>query len=319
MMNGKHFPIKHLLAQIDVQENVPLAYFSTLKVGGPARYLVMPNTLDQVAQIELAAFEHGISLHVLSGGSNTLFSDSGFDGIVLKLGKAFDFVKADDDGLHLTIGARTSFAKVTKMALMRGWKTALGWSGTPGLIGGAIRMNAGTRLGEIGDAVFLVHGIKNGQEFIYRKDEIEFAYRSSDLPSDLIICKAELSYDRHLVEPADALMAKVQEYRQKRRLTQPTINSLGSFFKNPYPLFAAQLIENCNLKGLQYNGAQISPLHANFIVNNGGASANDILYIAKTAQQRVFDAFGISLVPEIRAVGRFSCPKPLCTNKFPKH
>lgn len=302
-----------LVKSMLVHENVALAQFSTLKVGGLARYLVMPSTEAEIVEIQTLALLHGINVHVLSGGSNTLFSDDGFDGVVIKLAPQFDFIDASPDGTSLTVGGATSFAKVTKMALARGWSHALGWCGTPGLIGGAIRMNAGTRMGEIKDAILSVHGVKDGKVVVFAKTDIEFGYRKNSLPKDIIIFKATLSYQPSLFEPLDVLDAKVQEYRRKRRQTQPSINSLGSFFKNPYPMFAAQLIEKCNLKGLQYHGAQISPLHANFIVNNGGASANDILYIASIAQKTVFDQFGIMLTPEVHMVGNFANPFPLFT------
>lgn len=293
------------LQGIEVRESILLAQFSTLKVGGPARYFVTPKTPEQVAFVQVLAKEHGMPIHVVSGGSNTLFSDAGFDGIVMKLSPQFDFIEPQSNRLAMTVGAAASFAKTTKLALLWGWRSALGWCGTPGLIGGAVRMNAGTRMGEISDAVQRVYGVADGKTIVYEKEDIEFGYRSNSLPSDLIIYQVDLAYDETRIENIDELNIKVQEYRQKRKQTQPTINSLGSFFKNPYPHFAAQLIEKCNLKGLEYKGAQISPLHANFLVNNGGATADDILNIASVAQLRVLDQFGILLTPEVRMVGVF--------------
>jgi UDP-N-acetylmuramate dehydrogenase len=313
-LNPRHnSALFNLLTCLGMEENVPLASFSTLKVGGPARFFVSPKTPEDIATIERASSEHGLDLHIISGGSNTLFSDHGFDGIIMKLGPQFDFIDESPDGLSMRVGAATSYAKVTKMALARGWTTAVGWTGIPGLIGGAVRMNAGTRAGEIKDAIRTVHGIINGKRVVFENTQIEFGYRKSNLPSGLIIHQADLFYDHHLIQPPAQLNLKVQEYRLKRKLTQPTINSLGSFFKNPYPSFAAQLIEKCNLKGLQYKGAQISPLHANFIVNNGGASAFDILYIASIAQKTVFNHHGIMLYPEIKLVGSFPSDHGLCT------
>lgn len=307
------YALHQLLNSLQCKKDVPLGPYSTLKVGGPARYFVQPSTTQEVAAIERAAFEHGVALHILSGGSNTLFSDYGFDGIVMKLGSAFDYVQESTDGLSMCVGAATSYAKVTKMAVMKGWSSAVGWSGIPGLIGGAVRMNAGTRFGEIGDAVSLVKGVINGKAVIIHRQDIEFGYRKNNLPKNIIITDIELNYDKNSLKPEHELLQKVQEYREKRRKTQPTINSLGSFFKNPYPSFAAELIEKCNLKGLQYKGAQISPLHANFIVNNGGASAHDILYTAGIAQKTVFEQYGIMLCPEIKLVGTFEDGVGLCT------
>jgi UDP-N-acetylmuramate dehydrogenase len=304
-MSIKEIERSAVFRKLKIFEQVPLAQFSTLKVGGPARYLVLPTSPSEIAFVSTFAKEHNIDLHIVSGGSNTLFSDEGYFGIVMKLAANFDFIHCSDDGLSLSVGASTSFAKLTKTALSRGWAHALGWCGTPGLVGGAIRMNAGTRMGEIKDALSTIHCIVDGKETVVEKSDLEFGYRSNSLPKDAIIFQASLSYQHSLLEPIEQLEKKVQDYRQKRRMTQPSTNSLGSFFLNPYPMFAAQLIEKCNLKGLQCKGAQISPLHANFIVNNGGATANDILYIASIAQRTVFDQFGVMLRPEIRMVGRF--------------
>lgn len=287
-------------------ENMPLSLFSTLKVGGQARFVAMPNTSAQVARIQCYAKDRDIKLHVVSGGSNTMFSDEGFDGIIVKLSSAFDTIDIMQDHRAIRVGAAVSFAKTTKLALSWGFGKALGWCGTPGLIGGALRMNAGTRMGEIQDAVERIYGVLDGKECVFEKKDIVFGYRSNSLPIGLIIYQADLRFSESEFESHEELNLKVQEYRRKRRQTQPTINSLGSFFKNPYPHFAAQLIEKCNLKGLEYKGAQISPLHANFLVNNGGATADDILYIASIAQQRVLDEFGITLIPEVRMVGNFS-------------
>lgn len=316
MSTSSAFALSNLMKRLNAKLNVPLAPFSTLKVGGPAKFFISPKDIEEVVLIERAAFEYGLKLHILSGGSNTLFSDGGFDGIVIKLGLGFDYLHVDKKANFMNVGAGTSFAKVAKLATSLGWATAVGWHGIPGLIGGALRMNAGTRLGEIKDAILSVCGVWHGEKTTFDKKEIVFEYRKNSLPDDFIILEARLAYEDRLIEPVEQLLKKTQEYRLKRKQTQPTINSLGSFFKNPYPKFAAQLIENCNLKGLKYKGAQISPLHANFIVNNGGASANDILYIASIAQKTVFNQYGIMLCPEIKLVGAPSLDHGLCTEPW---
>jgi len=299
------------MAKLGAEHNVPLAPFSTLKVGGPARFLVTPSSVDQLKTLQRACAEFEINTHIVSGGSNTLFSDQGFNGVVIKLASTFNFVEGMDSGSELTVGAATSFARVTKIATDRGWAHAVGWSGIPGLIGGAVAMNAGTRMGEIKDAVKAVYGVLGGNDVVFNREDIDFGYRHTSLPHNLIIWQVTLTYDKEYCQPVHNLQNKLFEYRRQRKATQPTINSLGSFFRNPYPNYAAQLIENCNLKGLKYKGAQISPLHANFIVNNGGASANDILHIASVAKRAVLDKFGIALIPEVRMVGTFHEPSIL--------
>lgn len=296
--------LREVLKSLHAKENVPLATYSTLRVGGPARFLVELNSLDEIATLQLLCLEHQMPWHILSGGSNTLFSDEGFLGVVIKLSDNFD--KIEHKNGELIVGASTSFAKLTKTALGMGWGKALGWCGTPGLLGGALRMNAGTRMGEIKDAVLSVTGVKDGELITFDRADIDYAYRRSSLPLDLIICEARLGVSKDGTEPLESLLPKVDEYRERRRKTQPAINSLGSFFKNPNPYFAGELIEKCQLKGLRYQGAQISPLHGNFIINADNAKALDILQIASIAQKTVFDNFGIMLEPEVRLVGNFS-------------
>lgn len=301
-----------LLKKLGAQSDVPLGPFSTLKVGGRARFFAVCQSEADLGMLQVACREHLTNIHVMSGGSNTLFSDQGFDGVVIKLGSSFDYIKLDNTGLKLTTGAASSFAKVTKTAVALGWAHAVGWSGTPGLIGGALRMNAGTRLGEIKDACLRVYGVHNGKSVVFEQKDIKFGYRHSDLPVELIITGADLAYDKSQLKPVSDLLKQVQEYRVKRKASQPSTASAGSFFKNPYPLYAAQLIENCNIKGSSYKSAQISPVHANFIINNGGATAQDILHIAGAAQKAVWDKFGVMLKPEIRMVGHFGEDLPLC-------
>lgn len=291
---------------LNVRENVELKKFSTLRVGGPARFFAQPQSLEEVAKLQLLCIEHQLPWHVLSGGSNTLFADEGFLGLVIKLGSSFDFITPNKDGT-ISVGASASYAKLTKIALDLGWAKALGWCGTPGLVGGAIRMNAGTRLGEMKDGILSVTGVQNGQVLSFAKKDIEFAYRKSTLPKDLIICQAELGTESF--DSTALLRAQVSEYREKRRKTQPAINSLGSFFKNPSnETFAGQLIEQCGLKGFQYKDAELSRLHANFIINNKNASAKDILHVASIAQKTVLEKCGILLEPEVRMVGFKSNP-----------
>jgi UDP-N-acetylmuramate dehydrogenase len=302
MINNKIFP-PSFLKSLNAERDVLLARFSTLKVGGLAKFFICPKNKQEIADIDRACFEYGLPLHILSGGSNTLFSDEGFDGVVIKLDKSFDFIRCEHDGLSMIIGSATPLAKVTKIAMQQGWNIAVGLSGIPGLTGGAVFMNAGTKMGEIGDIVTQVHGILHGQEISIKSTDIQFNYRNTNLPKELILTEVELHVGQSDIGSALEIEKKVHEYRNIRRLTQPTNNSLGSFFKNPYPLYAAQLIEKCNLKGLSCNGAQVSLLHANFIINNGNASASDILYIANIIQKRVYEEYGIVLSPEVKLVG----------------
>lgn len=304
MINSAIF-LNKFLSKFNIEKNICLAPFSTLKVGGMAKFFIIPKKTQEIIDINLACFEYGIPIHILSGGSNTLFSDEGFDGMVIKLGNDFDYIKLASDYRSMMVGSATPLAKVIKTAIKYGWEIAPGLSGIPGLIGGAAVMNAGTKWGEMSNVISLVNGVQYDKEISIAKSEINFSYRQTSLPKDLIVTEVELSITKDSIKPVAEILAKVQEYRKQRRLTQPVKKSLGSFFQNPYPLFAGQLIEKCNLKGLSYNDAQISTLHANFIINNGHACALDILYIAKLAQKRVYEQYAIALKPEVRLLGKF--------------
>lgn len=304
------------LKRMGAQEYVHLAPYSTLKVGGPARYFIEVHHQADLISLDKLSRDHEIPLHILSGGSNTLFSDRGFAGIVVKLSSQFDFITNHQDSQKLVIGAATPYAKLTKFCVNLGIPSAVGWSGVPGLVGGAVRMNAGTRIGEIGDVVEFVYGIHQEKQVIFDRESMNFSYRSTALPKESIITHVQLDFSHVSRKPELELQQKVQEYRIKRKQSQPTINSLGSFFKNPYPLFAAQLIESCHLKGLHYKGAQISSLHANFIINNGGAKANDVLHVGALAQQKVYDHSGVVLHPEVRMVGDFTDAPSIDPQRF---
>jgi UDP-N-acetylmuramate dehydrogenase len=293
-----------VLKNLNAREHQCLASFSTLKVGGLARFFVVINTIADLIILQKACLEYEKSWHLLSGGSNTLFSDNIFDGVIIKLGPAFDYIEYKNN-FNMHVGAATSFAKLTKKALNNGWSNALGWCGIPGLVGGALFMNAGTRLGEIKDAVHRIYGVYAGERICYERDSINFTYRNSNLDKNIIITHVDLAHQKNTIKPLAFLLEEAANYRERRRLTQPSTASLGSFFKNPYPLFAAELIEGARLKGFAYKNAQISPLHANFIVNNGGALAQDILYVAKKAQDEVYNSYGVKLMAEAHLVGDF--------------
>jgi UDP-N-acetylmuramate dehydrogenase len=293
-----------MLARLGAQYNEPLTPFTTMRVGGCAKALVYLPNLEALAELQLALSEHQVPWHILGGGSNTLYSDRGFNGVVIKLGPQFAHIESHEQTREIITGASASYAKVAKLAIAMGFPKAVGFTGVPGVIGGAVRMNAGTRLGVIGDYVERVEGVFAGQPVVFSRSDISFSYRKTSLPADLFITRVLLKCHEENT-PRPELPAMVEEYRKRRRATQPSEHSAGSFFKNPQNNFAGALIENCQLKGFAYGGAQISPVHANFIINRHLATTHDILHIASLAQQRVHEQFGVDLVPEIHLVGEF--------------
>lgn len=294
------FALTQLLHRLSAQESVSLATFSTMKVGGKAKYLVNISNINELCTLQKALYEYGENYYILSGGSNTLFSDHGFAGVIIKLSAAFDYTKTLSDN-NIEVGAKTSYARITKLFLSLGEQSALGWLGTPGLVGGALRMNAGSSLGVIGDVVESITGVYNGTLQNINKSELVFSYRQNSLPKDFIITSAVLKANNLCDEKE--LAKKALSLKQKRLLTQPREHSLGSFFKNPLPFYAGKLIEDIGLKGFSIGGAQISPVHANFIVNNAKANTSDIIKLAHEVHKKVMQKYNICLEPEIKLIG----------------
>lgn len=281
----------------------PLAPLSTMRVGGKARVFIEPQSESALVLLTNILKEFDVRWHILSGGSNTLFSDEGFDGVVIKLGAPFNYINHLDNQT-LKVGALCSFVRLAKVALALGFKEAVGFMGVPGLVGGAVRMNAGTRFGVIGDVVERVYGIYRGEAKEFAKEELTFSYRSVSLPPGFIVTGTLLKINQE--ENSELLLSQAETYRSYRRVTQPNDHSLGSFFKNPVPSFAGALIEQSGLKGQRIGGAAISSMHANFLINDDNAKALDVLNLGSLVQKIVFEKHGIGLVPEIHLAGDFS-------------
>lgn len=291
------------IAPFNPENDRPLAPLSTMRVGGKAKVFIEPQDESELALLTTILEEFDIRWHILSGGSNTLFSDEGFNGVVIKLGASFNYIHHIDNKT-LKVGALCSFPRLAKVALSLGFKEAVGFMGVPGLVGGAVRMNAGTRFGVIGNVVERVYGVHRGHATEFAQNELTFSYRSVSLPPGFIVTSVMLKNNHE--EKSELLLSQAENYRSYRRKTQPNNHSLGSFFKNPVQNFAGALIEQSGLKGQRIGGASISLMHGNFLINDDNAKAEDVLKLGSLAQQAVFDKYGIALVPEIHLAGDFS-------------
>jgi UDP-N-acetylmuramate dehydrogenase len=250
-----------------------------------------------------SAHSFGLPTFFLGGGSNLLISDLGIRGVVLQLVGEMEQLTVSEDGKEIIVGAAVSFPKLTKTALDLGWQGALGWHGTPGLVGGALKMNAGSRLGEIGAVVETVHGVSLEAEHTFSRAQAGFSYRNSRFPAGTVLTFARLrceSADRSLgVE----LNKRSKELVVRRKQTQPKHRSAGSMFKNPPADFAGRLIEAAGLKGTRIGDAQISEVHANFIVNLGCATAQDVFELSRLARETVHQQSGVLLEYEVKLIG----------------
>lgn len=277
----------------------PIARHGFWRVGGPADLLVDVETPEQLALV----LSTGAPVTCLGRGTNLLAADAGIRGIVVRLGGAFRSVEVREGptGPEVEAGAGVSDAYLLARLAREGLGGLGALAGVPGTLGGAIRMNAGTRLGEVGERVIEVELALPGEVRRVPAAELHFRYRCVDLPSGAIITRARLSLDR---DGFAAEQAAIRAHLAYRRRTQPLDQpSCGSVFKNPPGDHAGRLIEAVGLKGHTRGGARFSPLHANFIVNTGGATAADIHALLTLARRRVHERFGVVLEPEVHPVG----------------
>ena len=284
-----------------VRVGEPIARHGFWRIGGPADFLVEVPDTPTLARVRAL----GAPILVLGKGSNLLVSDAGVRGITVVLGGAFRSSVVSNGLVEAGAGLPNT------VLLQRLQKAELGGlaplAGVPGTIGGAIRMNAGTRLGEISERVHSVELLlADGR--IERVDaaSLHFSYRTARLPADAIVTRA---WFRVSDQGVDAERAAIAEHLAYRKATQPLeLPSCGSVFKNPPGDSAGRLVEAAGLKGTVAGGAQISEMHANFIVNRGDASAADVVSLVRLARDTVKERFGVALEPEVHTAGDWPSP-----------
>lgn len=280
----------------------PLAPKVAFRIGGPADALVRPRTTEALRSTLILARDLSLPITVLGTGSNVLISDRGIRGIVLRLSGELADVHADRSSGELEAGAGALNAPLVALALSMDLAGIEFLATIPGTFGGALIMNAGAHGGEIGPFVRSVTLIDRSLSIVTRTgDQCGFAYRTSGFQPGEVLTGALLA-----VPKGDATKARehLAEMRKRRKATQPHDQpNAGSIFKNPSGDYAGRLIEACGLKGRALGGAEISPLHANFIVNRGGASAADVVALAAVAERAVLERFGVTLEWEVKRLG----------------
>lgn len=285
-----------------IEENVPMAQYTSFRAGGKARMMVIPADAEQLSAVLGVLSGSGVQYMVLGNGTNILVKDSGYDGVIVKIGSGFDYVR--QEGCRLVCGSGTRMSVVAKAALEGGLSGFEFASGIPGFTGGAVFMNAGAYGGEMKDILRRAKIVsKDGsREFYMTADELEMGYRHTKLhDTGDIVTEVEFVLEEG---NRTQIKAKMSELMEKRNSKQPVnFPSAGSFFKRPEGYFAGKLIQDAGLKGLSVGGAQVSELHSGFIINRGGATATDILQLMEMIQARVFDEFGVRLETEVRIIG----------------
>jgi UDP-N-acetylmuramate dehydrogenase len=290
-----------------VREAEPVARYSTYRIGGPATVL-LPKVSDDVSVALRLANDAGIPWFALGLGSNILLPDEGLDALVIRMGKGLDRLERNQDSW--TIGAGLPAPLAARRTAEAGFAGLHIFVGVPGTVGGGVYMNAGCHGGDWSEVVERVTVVdRSGQDAVLGRREIPFTYRRSGLGGNIVL-ETTVRLRQEAQEHLNEAVAEMFEWRQRGTpFNQPCC---GSVFKNPAgpswkqrdgPQTAGQLIEAAGLKGFTVGGAQVSPMHANYFVNTGGATAADVRGLIAQVQKVVQDKFGVCLEPEVKLIG----------------
>ena len=295
--------LQKLLGEAKVLVKEPMASHTTFRIGGPADYFVLPETVEELAEILKLCKEGNVPYFILGNGSNLLVGDKGFRGVVVQLYKNFDGMTIE--GTTVTAKAGAMLVRVAKESGKAGLTGLEFASGIPGTIGGAMVMNAGAYGGEMKDVVTAVTVLtKDGEIKKLSGEEMNFRYRGSVVEDeDYIVLEAVMELKEGNLEEIQARMA---ELTLQRKTKQPIeFPSAGSTFKRPEGYFAGKLIQDAGLRGFQVGGAQVSEKHCGFVINAGGATAADVMQLMQDVSDKVNAQFGVTLEPEVKRVGEF--------------
>lgn len=289
----KNFIKRH---NIEYYEEANLKRYNTYRLSTNCKYLILPQTKEELRDLLKYIKEKELKFIVLGNGSNVIFKDDYYDGIVILLNK-LNKVTIDDDTIEVSAGY--SLQKLAMEACSIGLEGLEFACGIPGFVGASIAMNAGAYNSSMSEIVETVEVINPNFEIVtMTKEELEFEYRSSIFKKEknYIVVSAYLKLTRGNKEE---ILEKISKRRVKRLETQPLdMPSAGSVFRNPENMHAGALIEQCGLKGYNINGAEVSTKHANFIVNTGGATGKDITKLIEKIKSEVKKEFGVDLILE---------------------
>jgi len=286
----------------EIEWDSPLARWCTLQVGGPARAIATPASRAELQRLLAVLARLGVCWRVIGRGSNLLASDKGYDGVIVMLGREFAAIaprpgeKASETLVQVEAGC--SLMKLVNWGAVQGLQGLEFAAGIPGSVGGAVVMNAGAWGKEMSEVLSAVTFLRWSGEFVERKkSDLAFSYRHLNTEG-MVVATAEFllqAGDRQTIENRGRQLMRARKEKQPQGLA-----NAGSFFKNPPGLPAAgKLIQDAGLKGLRVGGAQVSEVHANFLVNTGSAAAQDFFDLMRLVQAKVFERFGVRLEPEV--------------------
>ena len=283
-----------------LEPNFPLADLTWFRTGGPAQILFTPADAEDLSRF-LEALPSDIPVYPIGVGSNLLVRDGGVNGVVIRLGRGFGQLEAQEN-FRVLAGAAVPDVKVARFALDRGIAGLTFLRGIPGTIGGALRMNGGAYGGETKDVLVEAYGVdRGGRKIVLANRDMQYAYRHCGAPEELIFTAALL---QGKAGDAAEISAAMEEITNRRESTQPVrTRTGGSTFKNPPGHKAWQLIDKAGLRGFAIGPAKVSELHCNFLINEGGATAEQLEELGETIRRRVKESSGIELEWEIKRIG----------------
>lgn len=272
--------------------------YTSFKIGGPARVLVKPAGMDEIARIINVCKSRNVKYYILGRGTNILANDKGYDGVIILLSENFSEVSISGNVITAAAGAKLSnVAQLARENALTGFEFA---HGIPGTIGGAVAMNAGAYDGEMKDVVVTaVVLMPNGEQKTLANEELELGYRTSVIVKEgLVVLSAAIELKK---ASKDEISNKMKDFGQRRRDKQPlNYPSAGSTFKRPTGYFAGKLIEDANLSGFRIGDAMVSDKHCGFVINVGNATFEDVTKLIEEVKKRVFEKFGVMLEEEVK-------------------
>ncbi|MBP3701925.1 MAG: UDP-N-acetylmuramate dehydrogenase [Lachnospiraceae bacterium] len=300
--------IKRLEGKVLCQE--PLSRHTTFRIGGPADYYVMPESVEELKQVIALCRQYQVPFQVMGNGSNLLCADDGVEGVIIDVVRGLNHCEVDEENGRIRAQAGVMLATLARKAQLAGLTGLEFAAGIPGSVGGALVMNAGAYGGEMKQVVHQARVLTaEGQERVVSLEELDLSYRHSAIrPNGWIVL--EVIYQ---LQPGDAaqIRATMDDLAVRRREKQPLeFPSAGSTFKRPVGYFAAQLIDEAGLKGFAVGGAQVSEKHAGFVINRGGATAADVMALCEAVKERIRQRVGVELEMEVERIGGRTCHFP---------
>jgi len=292
-----------VVAKERVLRDEPMNKHTTFRVGGPADYFVCVQTSTEVQGVVALCKKEEVPYYILGNGSNLLVGDKGYRGVILQIAKEMNAISIEGTVVRAQAGALLSrIGNKVLEAGLTGFEFA---AGIPGTLGGAVVMNAGAYGGELKDVLEDVTVLdQDGIIKVLSKEQLALGYRTSIIAEkNYIVLEASMRLEKG---EKDQIKVCMEELRERRVSKQPLeYPSAGSTFKRPEGYFAGKLIQDAGLRGFQVGGAQVSEKHCGFVINKDGATAADIVELMKQVTERVYQAFGVTLEPEVKRLGEF--------------